>query len=77
MEKLCYCPAEGADDRFFRPTGIYIIRTVRGKTHVYYFLMVFYSSEQWNAPVFCFEIKGLLICSVISVSQKQCYDVNC
>ena len=30
-EKLCYCPANSPDNQFFRPTGIYIIRTVKGK----------------------------------------------
>ncbi|XP_045186232.2 cap-specific mRNA (nucleoside-2'-O-)-methyltransferase 1-like [Mercenaria mercenaria] len=27
--KLCYCPKDSVDDRFFRPTGINIIRTVK------------------------------------------------
>ncbi|WAR18798.1 CMTR1-like protein, partial [Mya arenaria] len=31
VERLCYCPREYTDGRFFRPTGIYIIRTVKGK----------------------------------------------
>ncbi|XP_052769831.1 cap-specific mRNA (nucleoside-2'-O-)-methyltransferase 1-like [Mya arenaria] len=29
VERLCYCPREYTDGRFFRPTGIYIIRTVK------------------------------------------------
>ncbi|XP_060554064.1 cap-specific mRNA (nucleoside-2'-O-)-methyltransferase 1-like isoform X2 [Ruditapes philippinarum] len=27
--RLCYCPKDNVDERFFRPTGIHIIRTVK------------------------------------------------
>lgn len=29
IEKLCYCPKDSYNNMFFRPTGIYIIRTVK------------------------------------------------
>ena len=30
-DKLCYCPQNVTENRFFRPTGIYIIRTMKGE----------------------------------------------
>ena len=32
--KLCYCPKASVDERFFRPTGIHIIRTVKGQSYL-------------------------------------------
>ncbi|KAL4238274.1 Cap-specific mRNA (nucleoside-2'-O-)-methyltransferase 1 [Mactra antiquata] len=29
VDKLCYCPKYNPENRFYRPTGVYIIRTVR------------------------------------------------
>ena len=29
-DKLCYCPPNTAENRFFRPTGINIVKTTKG-----------------------------------------------
>ena len=31
-DKLCYCPQNTTEHRFFRPTGIYIVRTIKGES---------------------------------------------